>query len=102
MTEERLLALILSVAAATFLLRAVPLTLLRRPLESPRAVAFIGFLPYAILAAMVVPGIFTSGGTPAASWAGAAVAFWLAFWGRSLPMVAAVAAGVAFGVSLVG
>ena len=100
MTQERLLWLILAVGAATYVLRVVPLALLRRPLEKPRAVAFIGFLPYAILAAMVVPGIFTSGGTPAGSWAGSVVALALALWGRSLPVVAAAAAGVAFAVSM--
>ena len=100
MTQERLLWLILAVGAATYVLRVVPLALLRRPLEKPRAVAFIGFLPYAILAAMVVPGIFTSGGTPAGSWAGAVVALALALWGRSLPVVAAAAAGVAFVVAM--
>ena len=100
MREGRLLLLILSVAAATYLLRAVPLALLRKPLRNPRAVAFIGFLPYAILAAMVVPGIFSSGGTRAASLAGAAVAFALALMGRSLPVVAALSAAAAFAASL--
>ena len=87
MTYPGLLALILAVAAATYLLRAVPLALLRRPLENPRAVAFIGFLPYAIR-------------SRPASLVGAAVAFALALWGRSLPVVAALAAAAAFAVSL--
>jgi branched-subunit amino acid transport protein len=100
MTYPGLLVLILAVAAATYLLRAVPLALLRRPLENPRAVAFIGFLPYAILSAMVVPGIFSGAGSRPASLAGAAVAFALAIWGRSLPVVAALAAAAAFAVSL--
>lgn len=102
MTKAGLLGLILAVAAATYVLRAVPLALLRRPMRNPRAVAFIGYLPYAILAAMVVPGIFTGAGTPRASWTGAAVALGLALWGRSLPVVAAVAAAVAFAVSMWG
>ncbi len=102
MTKAELLWLILAVAAATYALRAVPLALLRRPMRNPRAVAFIGYLPYAILAAMVVPGIFTGAGTPGASWAGAAVALGLALWGRSLPVVAAAAAAVAFAVSMWG
>ncbi len=99
MTPPRLLALILSVAAATYLLRALPLALLRRPLQNPRAVAFIGYLPYAILSAMIIPGIFSGAGTRPASLAGAAVAFGLALAGRSLPAVAALAAAAAFAVS---
>lgn len=99
MTPDRLLALILAVAAATYLLRLVPLALLRRPLENPRAVAFITYLPYAILAAMVVPGIFTSAGAPLPSCVGAAAALLLALLGRSLPTVAATSAALAFAVS---
>ena len=100
MSDGQLLVLILSVGVVTYVLRAVPLALLRKPLKNPRAVAFIGFLPYAILAAMVVPGIFSSGGTRAASLVGAAVAFGLALLGRSLPVVAALSAAAAFAVSL--
>jgi branched-subunit amino acid transport protein len=100
MMHPGLLTLILAVAAVTYLLRAVPLALLRRPLENPRAVAFIGFLPYAILAAMVVPGIFSGAGSRPASLAGAVVAFALALWSRSLPVVAALAAAAAYAVSL--
>ena len=57
MTHGILLVLILAVGLASYILRAVPLALLRRPLKNPRLVAFIERLPYAILAAMVVPDV---------------------------------------------
>ena len=95
MTNARLLGLILAVAAASWLLRALPLALLRRPLRDPRLVAFIERLPYAILAAMVVPDVFSSTGDPASAAAGFAVALALALLGRSLPVVAAAATAVA-------
>ena len=95
MTERDLLALVLGVALANYALRLLPLALLRKPLRSPRLVAFIERLPYAILAAMVVPDVFSSTGDPASATAGFAVALALALLGRSLPVVAAAATAVA-------
>ncbi len=100
MSRAPLLGLVLGVAALTYLLRVVPLALLRRPLREPHAVAFIGFLPYAILAAMVVPDVLSSTGDTASAAAGFAAALALALWGRSLPVVAAAATVVAVLVSL--
>ena len=95
MTHTTLLALILAVALVSYLLRAAPLALLRRPLKNPRLVAFIERLPYAILAAMVVPDVFSSTGDTTSSVLGFATALFLALFGRSLPIVAAAAAVVA-------
>ncbi len=96
MTDRSLLGLILLVAAATYLLRALPLVLLRRPLRSPRAVAFIAYLPYAILTAMILPGIFSSTGDRVSSWTGFAVAMCCALAGCSLPVVALAATAAAY------
>ena len=74
MTHRDLLLLILAVGLASYLLRATPLALLRRPLKDPRLVAFIERLPYAILAAMVVPDVFSSTGDPLSAAIGFAVA----------------------------
>ena len=90
------LAIILIVAAATYLLRIVPLALLRRPLREPHLVAFIEFLPYTILTAMVLPGIFGSTGDARSSAIGAAVALGLALFRRPLPVVAFGAAAAAY------
>ena len=95
MTHEKLLLLILAVGLASYILRAAPLALLRRPLRDPRLVAFIERLPYAILAAMVVPDVFSSTGDTTSSTLGFAAALALALFGRSLPVVAAAAAAVA-------
>ena len=95
MTHESLLLLILAVGLASYVLRAAPLALLRRPLRNPRLVAFIERLPYAILAAMVVPDVFSSTGDATSSAFGFAAALALSLLGRSLPVVAAAAAAVA-------
>ena len=98
MTHSRLLVLILIVAAASYALRALPLALLRRPLRNPRLVAFIERLPYALLAAMIVPDVFSSTGDPLSAAIGFAVALGLALLGRSLPLVAAAATAAAIAV----
>ena len=99
MTHARLLSLVLAVALASYALRALPLALLRRPLRRPRLVAFIERLPYAILAAMVVPDVFSSAGGLPPSLAGFAVAMALALAGKSLPVVAAAATAAAAAVA---
>lgn len=100
MTGRSLLALVLGVALANYAMRALPLALLRKPFRNPRLVAFVERLPYAILAAMVVPDVFAAGttGDARASAAGFAVALALSLLGRSLPVVAAAAAAAAFAV----
>ena len=103
MTHHDLLLLILAVGLASYLLRATPLALLRRPLKNPRLVAFIERLPYAILAAMVVPDVFSSTGDTTSATLGFVAALSLALFGRSLPVVAAAATAVALLVrSLIG
>ena len=99
MTRARLAELVFVVAAATFALRFVPMALLRNRLRNERLVAFIGVLPYAILAAMTVPAVFSSGGGAVPSAVGFAVALALSLAGRSLPTVAAAAAASAVALS---
>lgn len=98
----KLAPLILLVAAATYLLRIVPLALLRRPLREPHLVAFIEYLPYTILTAMVLPGIFGSTGDARSSAIGAAAALALALLRRPLPVVAFGAAAAAYAATFLG
>lgn len=92
MSRETLLFVILVVAVASYLLRVLPLALLRKPIREPHVVAFIEYLPYAILTAMVLPDIFSATGETISSTVGFVFALVLALLGQSLPVVAAVAA----------
>ena len=104
MTPRSLFALIAATALATYLLRLVPLALLRRPLRNRHLVALLEYMPYALLSAMIFPDIlYSTGGAgsfpaapPLPSIVGAAVAFALAFCRLSLPLVAGVATLAAF------
>ncbi len=101
--QRLLLALILATAAVTYLLRAVPLVLLRRPLRNLYIVALLEYLPYALLSAMVFPAaLYATGGAsfpsmpPLPSLVGTAVALVLAFFGLNLPLVAGAATLAAY------
>lgn len=100
MSQQKLLAVILIVALATYLLRVIPLVLLRKPLREPHVVAFIEYLPYAILTAMVLPGIITATGDARTSIAGFLAALLFALLGFSLPVVALVSTATAYIIGL--
>ena len=56
---------VLVMAGVTYLIRAIPLTLFQRKLNSPFIRSFLYYVPYAVLGAMTCPDVFTSAGAPA-------------------------------------
>ncbi len=92
---------ILIMAAVTFLIRALPLTLIRREIKSPFLKSFLHYVPYATLAAMTFPAILFASDTRIGSAAGFAVALVLAYNKRSLLTVASGACAATFLVELV-
>ncbi|MGN0853588.1 MAG: AzlD domain-containing protein [Kiritimatiellia bacterium] len=107
--RKTLLGLIAVTAAVTYLLRVVPLVLLRRPLRNPHLVALLEYVPYALLSAMIFPDVFYAtdpaaafpGRVPLPALAGAVTAIVLAFFRFSLPLVACVATCAACAAFLV-
>ena len=81
-------------ALVTYTLRAVPLLLLRREIESRWINSFLYFVPWAVVSAMVIPDIFTSTSSVVSATIGLIVALFLAGRGRSL-LVVVLAAAVA-------
>lgn len=103
MEREGVLAAVLLAAAVTYLLRALPMAVFRRPFANRRLAAFVEALPYALLSAMILPAMFYSTGgasypdlPPAESVAGAAVALALGFTGKPLPVVALASVAAAY------
>lgn len=81
-------------ALVTYTLRAVPLLLLRREIESRWINSFLYFVPWAVVSAMVIPDIFTSTSSVVSATIGLIVALFLTWRGRSL-LVVVLAAAVA-------
>ena len=92
---------ILVIALTTYLLRVLPLTLIRRPITSPLIRSFLYYVPYVTLAVMVFPAILTATGSLFAGIAAMAVAVGLALAGQGLVTVAAWALLAAFLVGLI-
>ena len=92
---------VLVMAGVTYLIRAIPLTLFQRRLNSPFIRSFLYYVPYAVLGAMTFPDVFTSAGAPAPSLLGTAAALLLACRGKSMVVVALGACAAALCASLV-
>ncbi len=91
---------ILVMAVVTYLIRALPLTLIRKEIKNKFLKSFIYYVPYATLAAMTFPAILFSTNSLISAIAGFAVAVILAYFRKSLLTVAAgaVAAALVTGI----
>ena len=87
---------ILLMAIVTYLIRALPLTLIRKEIKSRFIKSFLHYVPYATLAAMTFPAILSATDYMVSSIIGFAVAMVLAFNKRSLLTVAGFACLAAF------
>ena len=92
------------IALVTYLLRVLPLTLIRRPINSPFIRSFLYYVPYACLAAMTFPAILSAPAaagmsmtvTYAAGAVGFAAALIAAYKNLSLLKVAVIACAAVF------
>ena len=89
-------------AAVTYLPRALPLTLLRRPVKSRFLRPFLYYMPFAVLGAMTFPAIFSATGTLPSACAGTVMAVGLAYFDQGLLKVAVGASAAVFLVQLFG
>ena len=87
---------ILVMAAVTYLIRAVPLTVFQKKIENRYIRSLLYYVPYTCLTAMTVPGIFYATRSPVSAAAGALAAAGLAFRGKGLVTVAAGACAAVF------
>ena len=97
---SRVYLYILLMAVVTYLIRALPLTLIRKEIKSEFIRSFLYYVPYATLAAMTFPAILGATDYVLSSVVGFAVALFLAFNKKSLLTVAGFACAAAFIVEL--
>ncbi len=93
-------AYILVMAVVTFLIRALPLTLIRKEIKSPFIRSFLYYVPYATLSAMTVPAIFAATKNLWSGVGGFVTALILAYMRKSLIVVAAGACAAVFFIEL--
>ncbi len=87
-------------AGVTYLIRAIPLVLFRKKINNRFIQSFLYYIPYAVLAAMTIPAIFTSTGNIYSALAGLAVALAVAFFEKGLVTVALSACGTVLVVEM--
>lgn len=92
---------LLVTAGVTYLVRALPLVLVKGKITNRFLLSFLHYIPYAVLSVMTVPAIFYATGDIWSAAAGFAVAVILAFCNRSLLVVAAAACAAVLGVMLI-
>lgn len=87
--------------AVTYLIRVLPLTLIRGRIKNRYIRSFLAYIPYTVLGAMTFPAIFYAVDNVVASAAGAAAALIAAFFGRGLCTVAACSSAAVYIVMMV-
>lgn len=84
----RMLIYIAIMAAITYLIRVLPITVFRKKITSIWLQSFLYYVPYAVLAALTFPAIFTATGNVLTSVTGTVVALILAYFDTGLVIVA--------------
>lgn len=92
---------ILLMAAVTYLIRVLPLTLIRKPIKNRTLRSFLYYVPYVTLAVMTFPAIVESTEYAVAGAIAFAVSLTLAYLGKGLFFVAVSACASVFIVELI-
>lgn len=100
MPDAKFFLYLLVAAGVTYLVRVVPLVLMKGKIKNRFLLSFLHYIPYAVLSVMTIPAIFHAADSPLAAAAGFAVAMVLAWRGKSLVQVAAAACAAVLVISV--
>lgn len=87
-------------AGITFLIRVLPLTLIRKEIKNRTLRSFLYYVPYVTLAVMTFPSILSATQSPIAAAAALVIAMVCAWFGRSLFQVAIISSLTVFVLEL--
>ena len=94
--EHNIYIYMLIMAGVTYLIRVMPLTLIRKEIKSTFIRSFLYYVPYVTLSIMTFPAIIQATQNPIAAAIAFVVAIMLAWFGRSLFQVSVIACVVVF------
>ena len=97
----RLLAYIAVMAGVTYLIRMLPITLIKGKINNRFIKSFLYYVPFAVLSAMIIPDILFSTASVWSAAAGLLVAVIMSLLGANLLPVAAAACGVVYIAELI-
>lgn len=89
-------AYILVMAVTTYLIRVLPLTLIRKEISNVTIRSFLYYVPYVTLAVMTFPAILSATRSPVSGGVAFLAAIGLAWTGKSLFQVSVLSCGVVF------
>ncbi len=75
-------------AGITYLIRMVPLVLVKKKIKNKYILSFLYYIPYAVLSVMTFPAIFYSTSSVISAIVGTAIALITAFMNKSMVIVA--------------
>ena len=94
--EHNIYIYMLIMAGVTYLIRVLPLTLIRKEIKSTFIRSFLYYVPYVTLSVMTFPAIIQATQNPIAAAIAFVAAILLAWFGRSLFQVSVIAWIVVF------
>jgi branched-subunit amino acid transport protein len=92
---------IICMAAVTYLIRVLPLTLIKKPIKNKTIRSFLYYVPYVTLAVMTFPAILDATQSPVAAAVAFILAIVLAYMGKGLFFVAVSACVSVFVLELI-
>ena len=96
MPTENFFLYLAVMAGVTYLVRMLPLVLVKKQIENKFLLSFLYYVPYAVLSVMIIPAIFYATPNPISAVVGFIAAMLLAYFGRSLLTVALASCAAVF------
>ena len=90
MENSKFFIYLVVMAGVTYLVRAIPMVLIKEKIKNKYILSFLHYIPYTVLSAMTVPAIFYATNSPITAAVGFIVAIVAALFERSLVQVAAL------------
>ena len=81
---------LLTMAGVTYLVRMLPMVLIKKKIQNRFLLSFLYYIPYAVLTVMTVPAILYSTSSVLSAVVGTATALVLAFFNKGLLTVAGI------------
>ena len=88
--RDNIYVYIIIMAVVTYLIRVLPLTLIRKEIKNKTVKSFLYYVPYVTLAVMTFPAIIDATGSVWSGVAALIIGIGSAFFGAKLPVVAAL------------
>ena len=92
---------LLGMAVITYLIRMIPMVLIKNKIKNKYVLSFLYYVPYTVLSVMTIPAIFYATSSVYSAVAGFLAAMVMAYFGKSLLKVAATSCVVVFVVEFV-